>query len=157
MYIRFWYHASSVRHLFLFCLCGDDFWGGKDCVLLFISQLLKSLNQREERGQGGWEQVHYSILPSKGSNKVSRFKRTSQDMEATVKSGLDFSSTFLLLNCHHLLFLHLPSATFALFTQMLLEASSRKSTIPVSCCSTEAGVVPWPRKVEASMVFFREL
>ena len=41
----------------------------------------------------------------------------------TVKSGLDFSSTFLLLNCHHLLFLHLPSATFALFTQMLLEAS----------------------------------
>ena len=130
----------------------------KDCVLLFISQLLKSLNQRQERGQGGWGAgTLWNVHLKGGQTMVSRYKRTSQDREATGKSVLGFSSPCLLLNCHHLLFLHLPSATFALFTQMFLEASSRKSTIPVSCRSAEAGVVPWLRKLEASLVFFREL
>ena len=41
--------------------------------------------------------------PQRGSKKVSRYKKTSQDREATGKSVLGFSSPCLLLNCHHLL------------------------------------------------------
>ena len=40
--------------------------------------------------------------PQRGSKKVSRYKKTSQDREATGKSVLGFSSPCLLLNCHHL-------------------------------------------------------
>ena len=156
--LRFCYHASSVRHLFLFCLCGVDFWGGKRLCSTFYFSATKVL-ESETGERAGWLGSRYTMEcpPQRGSKKVSRYKKTSQDREATGKSVLGFSSPCLLLNCHHLLFLHLPSATFALFTQMLLEASSRKSTIPVSCRSAEAGVVPWLRKLEASMLFFREL
>ena len=47
--------------------------------------------------------------PQRGSKKVSRYKKTSQDREATGKSVLGFSSPCLLLNCHHLL--HFPGGS----------------------------------------------